>query len=42
MWPRGPEHDATLAAVWPTRDPAGFEGLAHYATLATTSQNAQA
>jgi nitroreductase len=39
---RGPDHDAATAALWSSRDPATFEGLVHYATLAANSHNAQA
>ncbi|MFN4128871.1 MAG: Acg family FMN-binding oxidoreductase [Paracoccaceae bacterium] len=42
MLTRGPDHDAAAAAQWSPRDPASFEGLVHYATLAANSHNAQA
>lgn len=42
MLTRGPHHDAATAALWSPRDPATFEGLVHYATLAANSHNAQA
>jgi hypothetical protein len=42
MLARGPDHDTATAALWSARDPARFEGLVHYATLAANSHNAQA
>ena len=42
MLTRGLDHDAATAALWSRRDPATFEGLVHYATLAANSHNAQA
>lgn len=42
MLTQGPDHDAATAALWSERDPATFEGLVHYATLAANSHNAQA
>ncbi len=42
MLTRGPGHAAVAAALWSPRDPATFEGLVHYATLAANSHNAQA
>jgi hypothetical protein len=39
---RGPDHAAATSALWSPRDPAHFEGLVHYATLAANSHNAQA
>lgn len=42
MLTRGPNHDVATAALWSPRDPATWEGLVHYATLAANSHNAQA
>jgi nitroreductase len=42
MWPRRTDHDNATAALWSPRDPATFDGLVHYATLAANSHNAQA
>jgi nitroreductase len=39
---RGPDHDSATTALWSPRDPAMFDGLVHYATLAANSHNAQA
>lgn len=42
LFRRGPRHDDATAALWSQRDPATFEGLVHYATLAANSHNAEA
>ncbi len=42
MFTRGPSHDDATATLWSPRDPATFEGLVHYATLAANSHNAHA
>lgn len=39
---RGPDAEAAAAALRVPRDPASFEGLVHFATLAANSYNAQA
>lgn len=42
MLTRGPDYAAAADSLWLPRDPATFEGLVHYATLAANSHNAQA
>lgn len=41
MLASGPDYQEAAAALWSARDPASFEGLVHYASLAANSHNSQ-